>query len=119
MAPKRRSPANPPPPPSWLAGIDLPIDELPAATAMHRIHRHKDKAVFFGPGPRKPPAHRFDAPGGEYGVLYLGLDFTAAFVETLLRNPRMRIVDLVDLEIRETTVMTASRPLRLVHAYGS
>jgi len=119
MAPKARSPANPPLPPSWLAGIDLPIDELPAATAMHRIHRRTDMAVFFGPGPEKPPAHRFDAPGGEYGMLYLGLDFTASFVETLLRNPGMQIVDLVDLEIRNAAVMTASRPLRLVHAYGS
>jgi hypothetical protein len=119
MVPKARSPANPPPPPSWLARIDLPIEELPAATELHRIHRRTDPAVFFGTGPANPPLHRFDAPGGEFGVFYLGMDFTAAFVETLLRKPEMRIVDLVGLEIRDATVLTASRPLRFVQAYGS
>jgi hypothetical protein len=63
--------------------------------------------------------YRFDAPGGQFRVLYVGLDFTAAFVETLLRKPERRIIDLLDLEIRNAAVLTASRPLRLVQAYGT
>jgi RES domain len=113
------SPANPPPPPAWLAGADLPIEELGAGTELHRIHRRVERAVFFGPGPGRAPTHRFDAPGGEFGVLYVGLDFTAAFVETLLRKPAIRIIDLVDLEIRNAAILTAARPLRLVQAYGA
>jgi hypothetical protein len=120
MAPRKtRSPTNPPPPPSWLAATDLPIEELAAGTQLHRIHRRTERAVFFGPGPGKPPTHRFDAPGGEFGVLYVGLDFTAAFVETLLRKPETRIIDLVDLEIRQATVLGLARPLRLVKASGA
>ncbi len=119
MAPRARSPSNPPPPPTWLAGADLPIEKLAAGTKLHRIHRRTERALFFGPGAGRPPTHRFDAPGGEFGVLYVGLDFNAAFVETLLRNPEARIIDLVDLEIRNAAVLTQSRPLRLVHAYGA
>jgi hypothetical protein len=119
MARRNRSPANPPPPPGWLAGANLPIEELAAGTQLYRIHRRTNRAVFFGPGRRKPPTHRCDAPGGEFGVLYLGLDFTAAFVETLLRNPATRMVDMVDLEIRNATVLEPVRSLRLVQAYGS
>ena len=119
MAHRARSPVNPPPPPSWLAGADLPIDELPVTTELHRIHRRRSRAVFFGPGRGKPPTHRFDAPAAEFGTLYVGLDLTAAFVETLLRKPEIRIIDLVDLEIRNAAILRSARPLRLVQAYGS
>jgi len=119
MAPRARSPAKLPLPPSWLADIKLPITILAAGTELHRIHRRTDAPVFFGPGTGRSPTHRFDAPAGKYGVLYLGLDFTAAFVETLLRNPGTRIIDIVDLEIRNVTVISPVRPLRFVQAYGS
>jgi hypothetical protein len=116
---RARPPANPPPPPSWLSDAKLPIAKLAAGTKLYRIHLRTENAVFFGPARRKLPTHRFDAPSGEFGVLYAGLDFAAAFVETLLRKPEIRIVDLVDLEIRNAAVLTASRPLRLVQAYGA
>jgi hypothetical protein len=116
---RARSPANPPPPPTWLAGADLPIEEFGTGTELHRVHGRTERAVFFGPGPAKRPMYRFDAPGGQFRVLYVGLDFTAAFVETLLRKPERRIIDLLDLEIRNAAVLTASRPLRLVQAYGT
>jgi RES domain len=119
MAPRARAPHNPSSPPAWLADADLPIQEVASGTELHRIHRRVERAVFFGPGPGRPPTHRFDAPGGEFLVLYLGLDFTAAFAETLLRKPEMRIIDLVDLEIRNAAILTAARPLRLVQAYGA
>ncbi len=31
-------------------------------------------------------ANRFDAPGGEFGVLYTAVDIEGAFVETILRR---------------------------------
>jgi RES domain len=119
MARRPQPPAIPPSPPPWLASARLPIQELTAGTQLHRIYRRSDRLVFFGPGPGRPPTHRFDAPNGEFGVIYTGLDFTAAFVETLLRNPEMRVIDLVDLEIRDAAILTAARPLRLVRAYGA
>jgi len=119
LARRARSPADPPLTANRLSDSSLPIDELLIAAEVHRIHRRHERAVFFGPGRGKPPTHRFDAPMGEFGVLYVGLDFAAAFVETLLRNPEIRIVDLVDLEIRNAAVLRPSRPLRLVHANGA
>jgi hypothetical protein len=119
MARRARSPAIPPSPPPWLASANLPIQELAAGTQLNRIYQRSNRPVFFGPGPGQPPTHRFDAPNGEFGVIYVGLDFAAAFVETLLRNPEMRIIDLVDLEIRDAAVLAAARPLRLVQAYGA
>jgi hypothetical protein len=55
---------------------------------------------------------------GEYQVLYIGLSYEAAFIETFLRNPKRRAVDWVDLEIRNMTVLENDAPLRLVKAYG-
>jgi hypothetical protein len=75
--------------------------------------------VFFGPGRGAPPRHRVDAPDGEYQVLYVALSYEGALVETLLRNPRRRTVDLVDLETRRMAVLTNDTPLRLVEAHGA
>ncbi|HLJ63216.1 MAG TPA: RES family NAD+ phosphorylase, partial [Stellaceae bacterium] len=75
-------------------------------------------ALFFGPGRGVPPRYRFDAPAGEYQVMYAGLSYEAALVETLFRNPRRRIVDLVELQIRSMATLTNKTKLRLVKAHG-
>jgi hypothetical protein len=83
-----------------------------------RCHRTALGAVFFGRGAGHPPTHRFDAPDGEYQVVYVGLSYEAALAETLLRNPRRRIVDLVDLRVRSMALLRNRSLLRLVQAHG-
>ena len=71
--------------------------------------------------------YRFDAPNGEYGVLYAAFDLTTAFVETVLRdNPRRSraggavILDhseLVQRRVIQLTYGKDARPLRLVKLY--
>jgi len=105
------------PPPSWLKTIGLPATTLPKGSSLWRCHRRADDPVFFGPG--NPPIHRFDAPAGQYQVLYVAMDYDGALVETLLRNPHRRIVDESDLAIRNMAVLKTDTPLRLVNAYGA
>jgi hypothetical protein len=105
-------------PPPWLSTASLPIVEVAADSVWMRCHRTSLEALFFGPGAGRPPKHRFDAPNGEYQVLYVGLSYEAALVETLLRNPRRRIVDLVDLRVRSMAQLRNRSPLRLVQAHG-
>jgi hypothetical protein len=72
-----------------------------------RVHRKGQSAIFFGPGTDKPPQNRFDAPSGEYQVLYAAQRLEGAFVETLLRRHTHRIVKRAFIEERMWT------PLRL------
>jgi len=124
MAPEGEAPAPVAAPPPELDALTLPIELLPAGTTLHRIHRRSFRGqridpISFGQGPGKPPTHRFDAPAGEFGVLYVGLDIEAALIETLLRQPGKNMVDLVDLQIRNAAWLRTGRELRLVQAYGA
>lgn len=107
-----------PPPPSWLGTTSLPIDEIDAGTTLYRVHRSRLGPVFFGPGPGNPPVYRFDSAGGRFGVLYVGLSFAGAFVETLLRNPQRQLVSRNEIEARSMTELTCARPLRLARLHG-
>jgi RES domain-containing protein len=106
-------------PPPWLRTEPLAgIVTYAAGTLWFRCHKRIDEPVFFGPAPGIAPKYRFDAPMGEYRVLYVGLNYEAAFIETLLRNPKRRTVDWADLDIRNITLLNNDRPLRLVQAHG-
>ena len=110
---------NAPAPPPWLRTEPLPgIVTYAAGSSWFRCHRRIDEPVFFGPGAGIAPGYRFDAPAGEYQVLYVGLNYEAAFIETLLRNPKRRTVDWADLDIRNMAVLSNDAPLRLVKAHG-
>ena len=63
--------------------------------------------------PSGPPTCRFDAPGREYRVLYVGQTLSAAFVETLLRNPRIPFVERTEIELRSASVLTNDHALTL------
>nr|WP_246205855.1 RES family NAD+ phosphorylase [Microvirga arsenatis] len=86
---------------------------------MFRVHRHTFDPVFFGPGAGKPAAYRFDAPNGEYGVLYIGFELESAFVETLLRNPAVRLVSQSEIDERHWTEFQTTRELRLAMMHGN
>jgi RES domain len=110
----RRSGPHPDPPP------DLHQRELPlhaASGPWARIHRCAYVAIYFGTSGN----HRFDAPGGEYGVLYAAADAYGAFIETLgqARGLASRVaVSAVDLERTCYSRLETSRPLWLVDLTG-
>lgn len=96
---------------SFPAGV-LPL-QLDAGEIIVRIHRKGQGPIFFGPGPGKAPRNRFDAPGGEYGVLYAAQRLEGAFVETLLHRPTGRIVRRDFIEERQWTPLRLERSLTL------
>jgi len=106
-------------PPATGLPAALPISTFAPGEGWRRIHRTADRPVFFGPRSGQPPIHRFDAPGGEYRVLYLGRSLEAAFVETLLRNPAIPVVERRAVELRSASVLTSLRTLRLVDLTGA
>lgn len=62
--------------------------EVPKSAELVRIHWQTNGPIFFGPKPGALPANRFDAPNGEYRVLYAAAELPGAYVETVLRHPR-------------------------------
>jgi hypothetical protein len=115
----RRGPSGlAPPPPDWLDDISLPIDEIEAGQALHRIHRTSLDPIFFGPRRGVPPTSRFDSAGGWFGVLYAGLTLRGALAETLLRNPQRLMVGMADILERSASRLVSDRPLRIVRLYG-
>ena len=70
-----------PDPPSDLRQRALPITDY--SSDLYRIHRLKRPAKFFG----RSRMHRWDAPGGEFGVMYTGATPSVSFAETLLPAP--------------------------------
>lgn len=105
-----------PPPPEALP--PLPIFAAEPDTVWWRIHGARRGPVFFGPAAGQPPTYRFDAPRSEYRVLYLGQTLEAAFIETLLRNPRIPFVERAEIESRCVSVLHNRHPLRLVDLRG-
>jgi hypothetical protein len=75
--PRLSLPAPHPAPPVDLADHLLPIRDI--ASPWFRSHRADLGPIYFG---RDRTRGRFNDPLGEYGVLYLGFDEFAAFIET-------------------------------------
>lgn len=111
-------------PPAWLATATLPLLVVPAAGKLHRVHQVVHGPIFFGPaidpttGVRGPPTYRFDSASGAFGVFYCAADIEGAFVETVMRNPQMRLVSRHYVRLRAATEVTCSRDLRLVDLTG-
>jgi len=65
-------------------------------------------------------AYRWDAPAGEYGVLYLGSDVYCAFMESIGRGAlKTRLVPRVQVQQRGVSQIRATRPLRLIDMVSS
>lgn len=65
-----------PEPSKRFHSIKLPISEIDRE--WYRSHPTRRDAVYFG----RKGAYRFDAPDGEYGVLYVGANPHVAFIES-------------------------------------
>ena len=101
-----------------IIGLDLPLVTLPAGEVCFRIHRTSYAPLWFGPDKTIPIRGRFNAPGYEYGVCYFGMSFDVAFAETLLRNPRSRILSEDDLAERSVSAGHLTRQLHVARLHG-
>jgi hypothetical protein len=104
------------PPPADLPSRK-PLIHVSSDTAIwYRSHPIKNHPLFFGKG----MAYRWDAPKGEYGVLYLGADLFCAFMESIGRGVlRSRMVPRSQLHLRGVSKVRFRRPLRLVDLVSS
>jgi hypothetical protein len=80
-----------------------------------RIHPAAHAPLYFGRAPR----NRFDAPAGEFGVLYVAADAHGAFVETFGHETGVSFVTAAELGQRGLAVVTAARALRLADLRGA
>ncbi len=62
--------------------------------------------------------NRFDAPNAEYRICYCGESPDAAFAETFLRRPPVRVIALAQIAQRTLSYLCVLRPLRLVALHG-
>lgn len=103
--------------------LSPPPDDLPAralslravGSRWYRVHGARRGAVFFG----RTGGNRFDAPGGQFGVLYLAADPACAFIETLGRTASRRPMSLRELSLHRMALVQPPRPLRLVDLTGA
>jgi hypothetical protein len=103
---------HPDPPPDF-SKRRLPVTRLRGA--WYRIHRTSHAPLHFG----KAVINRFDAPAGEFGVLYLGRDVFCAFIETFGHATGIRIVDRRELAERALSRVDVRTPLRLLDLRGN
>jgi RES domain-containing protein len=86
----------------------------PTSVAWYRVHPARHDPLHFG----TVPHNRFDAPAGEFGVLYVAADAHGAFIETFGHATGVRFVTTAELRARGLAVITARRALRLVDLRG-
>jgi hypothetical protein len=91
--------------------VILPL-YVPSGTEFVRVHQKSHSPVFFGPASGASPQNRFDAPGGEYRVLYGARELPGAFVETVLRKPG-RVMRRTVVNDRAWSRLQVLRPLRV------
>ncbi|HVB96929.1 MAG TPA: RES family NAD+ phosphorylase [Chloroflexota bacterium] len=103
-------------PPVDFANRSLPILDLEQRWL--RIHVAGKSALYWGNNPPRFPPGRWDAPDGSYGVLYVGSDAFAAFIETFGHNTGIRAIQTADLVTRQLSRITTRRPVRLVGVTG-
>ena len=79
-----------------------------------RIHQRRYGPIYFG----RSGAGRFDAPAGQYTILYVALDAHGAFIETLGHATGRTAIDWDEIEARALAEISVLRPLRLVDLSG-
>jgi len=96
-----------PEPSKRFHSIRLPISEI--RRDWYRSHPTRHGAIYFG----RNRAYRFDAPAGEYGVLYLGADPHVAFIESFQIAGIHPVVTESKLKERSLSRIRTQRPVRL------
>ena len=98
--------------------LDLLQRRLPLLVSDHpwfRIYRSRQAPLYFN----RSGDNRFDPPAREYGVLYVGEDAHAAFIETFGHATGVRFVTVTALRTRGLARIEVRRSLRLVDLTGS
>ncbi len=118
MASTERPEAGPPglhpEPPPGLDSRPLPLQVT--AQPWFRSYPAGRDPIYFG----RAGKHRFDAPGGEFGTLYVGQGVHCVFVETFgHQTGEADFVTSQALEARALARIEPQRPLRLVDLSGS
>jgi RES domain len=94
------------------------VERIAAGTIWWRIHRREHLPLLFGPEPGGSPRHRFDAPGGEYRVVYVGTTRETSFAEVFLREPDVEYVGVGEIQSHLATQIRVRRPVALVALHG-
>jgi hypothetical protein len=95
-------PPHPDPPPD-IDQRDLPIRRIGPLTDLFRIHSVQHDPLYFS----RTGVNRFDAPSGEYAVLYLGSDEHTTFIETFGRDPMYSLVTRTELAVSHALLYRA------------
>lgn len=103
-----------PEPPSDFPSRNLPIVTLDARVATHRFHNAAFGPTYYD----RNQDGRLNAPGGEYGVLYVAQAVEGAFAESFLRNPGNTLLASDFLAAKAYAQMGWKRPLRFAQFYG-
>jgi hypothetical protein len=98
-----------PEPSKRFHSINLPISQIDRE--WYRSHPTRRGAIYFG----RNRAYRFDAPDGEYGVLYVGADQHVAFIESFQIAGIHPAVTESKLRERSLSRIQTRRPLRLLN----
>lgn len=109
-------PSSHPLPPPDFPQVELPITEF--RQSWFRLSGTLHPAIYWGLNPPRRDKGRFDAPNGEYGVLYLASDPRCAFIETFGHNTGIRSVEMTQLRARTLYRIGCDRPLRLADLTG-
>jgi len=80
---------DPPPPPAHLERTNLPLATVDPAELL-RLFPLVRPPLHFRVARRRQKAYRFDAPDGEFGVMYCAFSLEVCFAETLLRTRAYR-----------------------------
>jgi hypothetical protein len=104
------------PPPADLPNR-VPLIHISADTDIwYRSHSMDKGPLFFG----KTMTQRWDAPAGEYGVLYLGSDEFCAFMESIGRGLlRTRLVPKALIQRKGLSKVRFTRSVRLIDLASS
>lgn len=88
--------------------IQLPSFRVDAGELLQHVSRviYRDTALYYG----RDGTNRYDAPAGDYGVLYLGLDLPTALMESMFHKHQWNQDAKRSIALREVQ----SRLVRLV-----
>jgi hypothetical protein len=108
------SPGEHPEPGNLAARTPLFV-KLLTGTTFSRIHDRNHGPIFFG----RTGRNRFDSPDHTFGVLYVGLDESCAFIETFGQSTGTSFVTRTALEARHLSYLKTKQPLTLIDLASS
>lgn len=110
-------------PPAGFERVELVLLEVDPAVLLRLAFRTRASQLGF----RATAEFRFDAPKGEFGVLYAAFDLSTAFAEAVLRTvpqdvapgeePLLTYEELARRRVVQLAAVPGGRPLRLVKLY--